>query len=141
MKLNELIKNIEPLEVNGDINVEIGGVEIDSRNIEQGYLFIAMRGTQTDGHRYIATAIEKGATAVLCEDLPEDLTKDVTYIKIADSEEACGKVATAFFGNPTKYLKLVGVTGTNGKTTTATLLYDTFRYLGYKAGLDRKSVV
>ncbi len=135
MKLNELIKNIEPLEVNGDINVEIGGVEIDSRNIEQGYLFIAMRGTQTDGHRYIATAIEKGATAVLCEDLPEELTKDVTYIKIADSEEACGKVATAFFGNPTKYLKLVGVTGTNGKTTTATLLYDTFRYLGYKAGL------
>ena len=135
MKLNELIKNIEPLEVIGDINVEIGGVEIDSRNIEQGYLFIAMRGTQTDGHRYIATAIEKGATAVLCEDLPEELTKDVTYIKIADSEEACGKVATAFFGNPTKYLKLVGVTGTNGKTTTATLLYDTFRYLGYKAGL------
>ncbi len=135
MKLNELIKNIEPLEVNGDCNVEIGGVEIDSRNIEKGYLFVAMRGTQTDGHRYIATAIEKGATAVLCEELPEELTNGVTYIKASDCEEACGKVATAFFGYPTQHLKLVGVTGTNGKTTTATLLYDTFRYLGYKAGL------
>ena len=135
MKLSELLKNIEPLEVNGDIAVEIDGVEIDSRLIEPGFLFIALKGTQTDGHRFISAAIEKGASAVLCQELPESLTEGVTFVAVKDSEEACGKVATAFFGNPTQQLKLVGVTGTNGKTTTATLLYDTFRYLGHKAGL------
>ena len=96
---------------------------------------MAMRGTQTDGHAYIASAIEKGAVAVLCEDLPEQLNNGVTYIQVKESEDAVGKLATTFYGDPTSKLKLVGVTGTNGKTTIATLLYNTFRYFGYKVGL------
>ena len=96
---------------------------------------MAMRGTQTDGHAYIPTAIEKGAIAVLCEDMPEETNPDVTYIQVKDSENAVGKVATTFYGDPTSKMELVGVTGTNGKTTIATLLYNTFRYFGYKVGL------
>ena len=135
MKLNELLKQIQPVEIIGDTDKEIEGVCIDSRQTEQGYLFMAMRGTQTDGHAYIAPAIGKGATAVLCEELPGELAKEVTYIRVKDSEEAVGRVATTFYGNPTEQLELVGVTGTNGKTTVATLLYHTFRYFGYKVGL------
>ena len=108
---------------------------IDSRQTEQGYLFMAMRGTQTDGHTYIPAAIGKGAVAVLCEELPQELAGDVTYIRVKDSEEAVGLVATTFYGDPTDKMELVGVTGTNGKTTVATLLYHTFRYFGYKVGL------
>ena len=85
---------------------------------------MAMRGTQTDGHAYIPTAIEKGAIAVLCEDMPEETNPDVTYIQVKDSENAVGKVATTFYGDPTSKMELVGVTGTNGKTTIATLLYN-----------------
>ena len=135
MKLNELLKQIQPVEIIGDTDKEIEGVCIDSRQTEQGYLFMAMRGTQTDGHAYIAPAIGKGAVAVLCEELPGELAKEVTYIRVKDSEEAVGRVATTFYGNPTEQLELVGVTGTNGKTTVATLLYHTFRYFGYKVGL------
>ncbi len=135
MKLNELLKSIQPLQVIGDINKEIEAINIDSRQIEKNHLFLAMRGTQTDGHSYIVSAIEKGASAILCEDLPTDINQDVTYIQVKDSEDATGKVATTFYGNPTSKLSLVGVTGTNGKTTVATLLYDTFRYFGYKTGL------
>ena len=96
---------------------------------------MAMRGTQTDGHKYIPIATEKGAVAVLCEELPAELSNDVTYIRVADSEEATGIIATHFYGNPTEKLKLVGVTGTNGKTTIATLLYNIFRGFGFKVGL------
>lgn len=135
MKLNELIKAIQPTQVVGASDIEITGVNIDSRQVAAGHLFMAMRGTQTDGHTYIPVAIEKGAVAVLCEEMPEEPVAGITYIQVADSEEAVGKVATTFFGNPTTKLKLVGVTGTNGKTTIATLLYDTFRYFGHKVGL------
>ena len=135
MKLNELLKNIQPIEIYGKTEVEISGINIDSRLIEAGHLFVAMRGTQTDGHAYIPTAIEKGAMAVLCETLPENLNENITYIQIKDCEDAVGKVATTFYGNPTSKMELVGVTGTNGKTTIATLLYNTFRYFGYKVGL------
>lgn len=135
MKLNELLKNIQPIEIYGNTEVEISGINIDSRLIEAGHLFVAMRGTQTDGHAYIPIAIEKGAMAVLCETLPENLNENITYIQIKDCEDAVGKVATAFYGDPTKKIELVGVTGTNGKTTIATLLYNTFRYFGYKVGL------
>ena len=135
MKLNELLKAIQPIQVVGASDIEITGVNIDSRQVEAGHLFMAMRGTQTDGHAYIPVAIEKGAIAVLCEDMPEHPEEGITYIQVKDSEDATGKVATTFFGDPTSKVELVGVTGTNGKTTIATLLYNTFRYFKYKVGL------
>ena len=141
MKLTELLKNIKPLAVIGDAEVEITGVNIDSRKIESGHLFIAIRGTQTDGHCFIPKALELGAVAVLCEELPEHLSgatathSHVTYIQVASTEDAVGPVATVFYGEPSTKLKLVGVTGTNGKTTIATLLYNMFRKLGYRCGL------
>ena len=135
MKIKELLGPVRATEIVGASEIEITGVNIDSRLVEPGHLFMAVRGTQTDGHAYIATAIEKGATAILCEEIPAELVAGVTYIVVTDSEEAAGKIATTFYNNPTSKIKLVGVTGTNGKTTIATLLYDTFRYLGHKVGL------
>ena len=134
MKLNEVLKNIHPIKIVGDAEVEITGVNIDSRRIKAGHLFIAMKGTQVDGHQFIAKAIELGAKSILCEDLPEPVT-GVTYVQVASTEDAAGKVATLFYGDPSRKLKLVGVTGTNGKTTIATLLYNMFRKFGYKVGL------
>jgi UDP-N-acetylmuramoyl-L-alanyl-D-glutamate--2,6-diaminopimelate ligase len=98
-------------------------------------MFVAVRGTQTDGHAYIGKAIEKGASVIVCETFPDNIDSDVTYIKVNDTEEVVGKLATAFYGHPTSKLKLIGVTGTNGKTTIATLLYNMFRLFGYKVGL------
>ena len=135
MRLKELLKNIKPTQVVGDENTDITGVNIDSRKIKQGHLFVAMKGTQVDGHQFIPKALELGASAILCEDLPAELKENVTYIQVASTEDAVGKVATIFYGNPSEKLKLVGVTGTNGKTTIATLLYNMFRKLGYKCGL------
>ena len=135
MKLNEVLKNITPIKIVGNDNVEITGVNIDSRRIKAGHLFVAIRGTQVDGHQFIHKAIELGADAVLCEELPEKLSDHVTYVQVESTEDAVGKVATLFYGNPSHKLKLVGVTGTNGKTTIATLLYNMFRKFGYKVGL------
>ena len=135
MRLNELLKNVETLNIIGDVEVEITGVNIDSRRIEKGHLFVAIPGTQTDGHKFIPKAIELGAAAVLCEKMPEEQTAGVTYIQVASTEDAVGKVATLFYGDPSRKLKLVGVTGTNGKTTIATLLYNMFRKFGHKCGL------
>lgn len=135
MKLKELLEPIQPTQIIGDIDTEITGVNIDSRLVESGHLFMAMRGTQTDGHAYIRAAIEKGATAILCEEMPVERQEGITYIQVIDSEDATGKVATTFYGDPTSKMELVGVTGTNGKTTVATLLYNMFRYFGYKTGL------
>ncbi|MBR3717449.1 MAG: UDP-N-acetylmuramoyl-L-alanyl-D-glutamate--2,6-diaminopimelate ligase [Bacteroidaceae bacterium] len=135
MILSDLITCIKPLEIKGRTDKEIVGIDIDSRQVKQGHLFMAMRGTQTDGHKYIPTAIAQGATAILCETLPEAVEEGVTYIVVSDSEDAVGKVATHFYGDPTSKLKLVGVTGTNGKTTIATLLYNIFRGFGFKVGL------
>ena len=135
MRLNELLKNVETLNIIGDVEVEITGVNIDSRRIEKGHLFVAIPGTQTDGHKYIPKAIELGAAAVLCENVPEQQVPGVTYIQVASTEDAVGKVATLFYGDPSRKLKLVGVTGTNGKTTIATLLYNMFRKFGHKCGL------
>ena len=135
MRLNELLKNVETLNITGDVEVEITGVNIDSRRIEKGHLFVAIPGTQTDGHKFIPKAIELGAAAVLCEKMPEEQTPGVTYIQVASTEDAVGKVATLFYGDPSRKLKLVGVTGTNGKTTIATLLYNMFRKFGHKCGL------
>ncbi len=135
MKLKELIKNIKPVCVKGDIDTDIAGVNIDSRKISNGHLFIAMKGTQVDGHQFIPKAIEQGATAILCEDMPEEKAEGVTYVQVKSTEDAVGWVSTQFHGNPSRKMKLVGVTGTNGKTTIATLLYNMFRKFGYKCGL------
>ncbi|MBP3260462.1 MAG: UDP-N-acetylmuramoyl-L-alanyl-D-glutamate--2,6-diaminopimelate ligase [Prevotella sp.] len=135
MKLSELLKNVTTISLIGNSEADITGVNIDSRKVERGHLFVAIKGTQTDGHRFIPKAIESGATAVLCEDLPEERQEGVTYVKVESTEEAVGPVATMFYGEPSKHLKLVGVTGTNGKTTIATLLYNMFRKFGYKCGL------
>lgn len=135
MVLEELIKGLKTVSVCGQTDIEITGVNIDSRRIKEGHLFIAQRGTQVDGHKFIPKAIELGAKAVLCEVLPEEKTEGVTYVQVESTEDVAGKVATIFYGDPSRKLKLVGVTGTNGKTTIATLLYNMFRKLGYKCGL------
>ncbi len=135
MKLSKLLTNVKPIACKGDVDIEIKGVNIDSRKIENGHLFIAMKGTQVDGHKFISKAIELGAVAILLEEMPEVLDDKVTYVQVASTEEDAGKVATMFYGDPSHKLKLVGVTGTNGKTTIATLLYRMFREFGYKVGL------
>ncbi|MBP3775071.1 MAG: UDP-N-acetylmuramoyl-L-alanyl-D-glutamate--2,6-diaminopimelate ligase [Bacteroidaceae bacterium] len=135
MKLSEILKNIVPLEVKGDIEVEVQGVNIDSRQIKNGDLFVAIRGTQADGHRFVPAALEQGAVAVLCEEFPEKMPEGKTFVRVQNTESVVGEVATQFYGDPTSRLKLVGVTGTNGKTTIATLLYEMFRKFGYKCGL------
>ncbi len=135
MQLNDLIKTIDTIEIVGNKNIEITGVSIDSRRIEKGHMFIAIKGTQVDGHNYIGKAIALGASAILCEDIPENRSEGITYIQVFSTSSASGKVATIFYGEPSKKLKLVGVTGTNGKTTIATLLYNMFRKFGYKCGL------
>ena len=135
MKLSELLKNVEVLNSLGDTDVDITGVNIDSRRIEKGHLFVAIPGTQTDGHNFIPKAIEQGAAAVLCEYFPNTRVPGITYIAVESTEDAVGKVATVFYGEPSLKLKLVGVTGTNGKTTIATLLYNMFRKFGHKCGL------
>ena len=134
MKLKDLLTKIKPVEIIGNADIDITGINIDSRKIESGHLFVAMRGTQVDGHQFIPKAIEKGAAAVLCEEIAEPV-EGITYVKVADCEDSVGPVATTFYGDPTSKLKLVGVTGTNGKTTIATLLYNMFRKMGHKCGL------
>lgn len=135
MRLSELLKNVKPLAITGDAGVEITGVNIDSRRIAPGHLFVAIKGTQTDGHAYIGKAVELGAAAVLCEEMPEERKESVTYVTVESTEAAVGPVATLFYGDPSRRLKLVGVTGTNGKTTIATLLYNMFRKMGHRCGL------
>ena len=135
MKLSEILSSIKTLAVVGQTDVEITDVNIDSRRIAAGHLFVAIKGTVTDGHKFIPKAIEQGAAAVLCEDMPSELAQGVTYVQVASTEKTVGTVATIFQGDPSKKVKLVGVTGTNGKTTIATLLYNMFRKLGFKCGL------
>ena len=135
MRLKELLKNVEVLNVIGDVEVDIKGVNIDSRRIEAGHLFVAIPGTQTDGHKFIPKAIEQGAVAVLCEYFPNKREPGVTYVAVESTEAWVGEVATQFYDDPSRKLKLVGVTGTNGKTTIATLLYNMFRKFGHKCGL------
>ena len=135
MKLNELLKTVKPTQIIGNADIEITGVNIDSRKIQKGHLFVAIKGTQVDGHSFIQKAIDLGAAAILCEYLPETLSEGVTYVVVDSSEAAVGPVATMYYGDPTSKLKLVGVTGTNGKTTIATLLYNMFRKFGHHCGL------
>ena len=135
MKLNELLSKVKSADIIGDASVDITGVNIDSRRIQPGHLFVAVRGTQVDGHSFIPKAIAQGAVAVLCEDVPAEPNEGITYIKVPSTEASVGPVATMFYGDPSTKLHLVGVTGTNGKTTIATLLYNMFRKFGHKCGL------
>ena len=135
MKLRDLTKNIKSATFYGSDEADIKGVNIDSRKIEAGHLFIAIKGTQADGHQFITKAIEQGAVAILCEDLPQERAECVTYIQVPSTEDVVGEVATLFYGEPSRKLHLVGVTGTNGKTTIATLLYHMFRKFGHRCGL------
>ncbi len=135
MKLTDLLSEVKTLSITGDTDIDITGVNIDSRKIDVGHIFVAIKGTQVDGHCFINKAIESGAKAILLEDIPSELKDGITYIQVESTEKEVGKIATMFYGNPSKKLKLVGVTGTNGKTTIATLLYNMFRAFGYKVGL------
>ncbi len=137
MKVNEIIANCNLLKVIGDLDKDIVSIAFDSRKVEQGTMFFAIKGTQHDGHEYIDKAIEQGATSIICEKMPkkQDLHEGTTYIKVENPAYVLGVAASNFFGNPSKKLKLVGVTGTNGKTTIATLLYRLFTDAGYVCGL------
>ena len=135
MKLKEILVNCNLLEIEGDKDLDIQGITFDSRKVEPSTLFFAVEGTQVDGHDYIDKAIGKGATAIVCEKMPRQKTEGVTYIKVDNSAYVLGVGASNFFGNPSEKLQLVGVTGTNGKTTIATLLYRLFTDAGYTCGL------
>ena len=133
-QLHDLLDDVRALEIKG-INPTITALKYDSRRVESGSCFFAVRGTASDGHNYIPAAIERGAVAIVCEELPAQINEAVAYVVVEDTNIAMAAMAAAFYDHPTLELKLVGVTGTNGKTTTATLLYDMFMAMGYKAGL------
>ncbi|WP_374463518.1 UDP-N-acetylmuramoyl-L-alanyl-D-glutamate--2,6-diaminopimelate ligase [Chryseobacterium sp.] len=135
MIITEIVNRIPVLEIHGDNTREVTELVIDSRKVTEGSLYVAMRGTVVDGHSFITSAIEKGAAAVVCEELPETLAENVTYILVKDSSKALGHLASNYYGNPSQKLKLIGVTGTNGKTSVSTLLFDVFKNLGYPAAL------
>ena len=136
MRLSELLKDIQYTHlVMPKEEVDVTGINIDSRLVQKGDMFIAVRGTQTDGHAYIASAESNGAVAIVCEELPERQNPNIAYITLPDAQSVTGQLATTFYGNPSSRLKLVGVTGTNGKTTIATLLYMLFMEMGHRCGL------
>lgn len=135
MKLKDLIKALDKPDIRGALEVDILRIESDSRKVEAGTLFVAVKGVSVDGHDYITSAIEKGAVAIVCEKMPEEVSAAATYICVGDSAEALGVLLSAWYDHPSAKLTLVGVTGTNGKTTIATLLYEMFRMMGYKVGL------
>ena len=135
MKLENILKGIKTVSIKGAVDQEIKSIQIDSRKVSAHHLFIAIKGTITDGHKYIDKAILNGATAIVCEKLPAHIENNVCYVQVESSDSVLGLLASNFYEDPSKDVKLIGVTGTNGKTTVATLLFDTFRKLGYKVGL------
>ena len=136
MILFELLRGVTYKEKRGTTDVEIMGLTYDSRTVGEGYCFFAVAGTAVDGHNFIAKAVEGGAKAVVCQYIPEEVAEsDCTFVVVEDTNAAMGSIASNFYGNPSHELKVVGVTGTNGKTTIATLLYDLVQSMGYKAGL------
>lgn len=133
--LRDILYGVRIIDVIGNTNVAVDSITMDSRRVGKFSLFVAVKGTQTDGHEYIAQAVEKGAVAVICEEVPKNRFEKATYVTVANSTEALGLLASNFFDNPSQKLKLVGVTGTNGKTTIATLLYELFTLANKKCGL------
>ena len=134
-KLSDILYKVSTIALAGNTSVDINDVQIDSRKVKPGSLFVAVKGVAVDGHEYIDKSIEQGAIAVVCEQMPSSYKDGTTYVQTIDSAEAAGLIAHNFYDQPTTKLKLVGVTGTNGKTTIATLLYKLFTCLGYKCGL------
>lgn len=134
-ELKDILYKVSLVSASGDMTRQISQVSFDSREVKSGSLFVAVKGTQVDGHQYIGSAIKSGAVAVICQTLPEQVNEEVTYVAVKNSAEALGIVASNFYDNPSGKLKLVGVTGTNGKTTVATLLFNLFQKLGYPSGL------
>jgi len=138
MNLEKLLQRIQILETIGTLalsEVEVSELVFDSRKVVENSLYVALKGTVSDGHSYIKQSIEKGAKVIVCEELPSEINDEVTYIKVEDSSKALGHLASNFYGNPSEKLKLIGVTGTNGKTTVTTLLFDIFKTLGYQSAL------
>ncbi|QQQ27199.1 UDP-N-acetylmuramoyl-L-alanyl-D-glutamate--2,6-diaminopimelate ligase [Chryseobacterium indoltheticum] len=135
MQLIELLNRIPVLEIHGKNDREVSALVFDSRKVTEDSLYVAVKGTVADGHSFIASSIEKGAKTVVCEELPENLDQNITYIKVKDSSKTLGQLASNFYGNPSEKLKLIGVTGTNGKTSVSTLLFDVFKNLGYNSAL------
>ncbi|WP_407403904.1 UDP-N-acetylmuramoyl-L-alanyl-D-glutamate--2,6-diaminopimelate ligase [Chryseobacterium sp.] len=135
MILTKLLNRIAVIEIHGDDSRDVSALVFDSRKITANSLYIAIKGTIADGHTFITSAIEKGATAIVCEDLPLDLVENITYIKVKNASKTLGHLASNFYGNPSHQLKLIGVTGTNGKTSVSTLLFDVFKNLGYDSVL------
>lgn len=133
--LNDILKEVHIIAKDGNLNISVRDIIFDSRKVIPGCLFVAVKGTQTDGHQYINQAVEKGAAAIICEKLPEKTAGNIAYVVVKNSAETLGLVASAFYNYPSSKIKLIGVTGTNGKTTTVTLLYNLVRKLGHKAGL------
>lgn len=133
--LRDILYKTGILEIAGPLDIDIPSVAFDSRKVTAGCLFVAVKGTQVDGHKFISKAIDDGAKAVVCTELPEIIAPEINFIKVKDSAYALGNIAANFYNNPSEKLKLIGITGTNGKTTTATLLHNLFTTLGYKAGL------
>ncbi|HOW40833.1 MAG TPA: UDP-N-acetylmuramoyl-L-alanyl-D-glutamate--2,6-diaminopimelate ligase [Bacteroidales bacterium] len=134
-KLEDILKGVDITSISGSVSAEITAIEFDSRKVIAGSLFVAVKGYNTDGHRFIGSAISSGAVAIICEELPENASGEICWIRTSDSAKALGQTASNYYDNPSYSLKLVGVTGTNGKTTIATLLYNMFSKLGYKCGL------
>lgn len=135
MQLIELLNRIPILEIHGKNDREVSALVFDSRKVTEDSLYVAVKGTVADGHSFSASAIEKGAKTIVCEELPENLDQNTTYIKVKDSSKTLGQLASNFYGNPSEKLKLIGVTGTNGKTSVSTLLFDVFKNLGYNSAL------
>lgn len=134
-ELKDILYRVSLTSTYGNMDVEVKGVCFDSRNVQPGFLFVAVKGTQSDGHEFISKAVDLGASAIVCEKLPDTIYEKATYVTVKNSAQSLGIIAANFFGNPSQKLKLVGVTGTNGKTTVATLLYKLFGTLGHRCGL------
>jgi UDP-N-acetylmuramoyl-L-alanyl-D-glutamate--2,6-diaminopimelate ligase len=134
-KLTNILSEINPLEIMGGKDILISGIAFDSRKVEHGYLFVATRGTLVDGHDFIPKTIESGACCIVCEEIPDNPNSSITYIKVNDSQESLGLIASKWYNKPSAKLKLIGITGTNGKTTTVSLLHTLFTELGYSCGL------
>ena len=134
-ELQNLLNDVKVLDTRGSLEVSVAALTFDSRQVREGVVFVAVRGVQTDGHDYIAKAEEASAAAIVCEQLPAQLRQGTTYVLVENSAQALGQLASAFYGYPSRKMKLVGVTGTNGKTTSVTLLHKLFRELGYHVGL------
>src|SRR5436190_18836222 len=135
MELRDILYNVRITSTSGDMNLDVKGVAFDSRKVKEAFMFVAIKGTQSDGHDFIEKSIGAGAICIVCQVLPESIDERITYVTVKNSAHSLGIIASNFFGTPSKRLKLVGVTGTNGKTTVATLLYKLFTSMGHRTGL------